>query len=123
MTTWKPDDLSRIATEQELKISSPRPDGSLRDPVTIWMVGVGDDLYIRSVRGADGAWFRGADASRQGRIEAAGVTRDVSLEQADRGRGDEIDAAYREKYGASSSAVEHITSSEARATTLKVQPR
>jgi hypothetical protein len=35
----------------------------------------------------------------------------------------EIDAAYREKYGYRSSAVDHITSPEARQTTIRLLPR
>jgi hypothetical protein len=36
---------------------------------------------------------------------------------------DEIDAAYREKYGYPSNAVDHITSPEARETTIMLLPR
>jgi hypothetical protein len=35
---------------------------------------------------------------------------------------DALDAAYRDKYGRSSSAVAHITADLARATTLRVDP-
>jgi hypothetical protein len=39
------------------------------------------------------------------------------------GLDEEIDAAYREKYGYPSSAVDHITSPEARETTIRLVPR
>ena len=42
-----------------------RPDGTQRDPVTIWVVRTGDDLYVRSYRGTGGAWYRNARARRQ----------------------------------------------------------
>ncbi|MGN6326868.1 DUF2255 family protein [Pseudolysinimonas sp.] len=43
MTTWTPAELDEIDTDHELRIASRRPDGSLRSPVTIWMVRVHDD--------------------------------------------------------------------------------
>jgi hypothetical protein len=51
--TWTPEELSRIGSAQELKVSSRRQDGTLRPFVTIWVVRVGDDIYIRSAYGPD----------------------------------------------------------------------
>jgi hypothetical protein len=123
MATWSPDEFAQISAAREIEISSPRADGTPRDPVTIWVVGVDDDLYIRSVKGAAGAWFRGAEARHEGHIEAGSVDRDVSFEEADHGLDEAIDNAYRGKYSGSPSSVETITSPAARATTLKLLPR
>src|SRR3712207_8294259 len=60
MPTWTPDELSRIGGAEELQIASLRPDGTLRRYVTIWVVRVGDDLYVRSAYGKDNPWFRRA---------------------------------------------------------------
>jgi hypothetical protein len=51
MTTWTSDELDNIGNADELQLTTRRPDGSLRNPVTIWVVRHGDDLYIRSYRG------------------------------------------------------------------------
>ena len=48
MTTWTKDELDKIAAADELQIASLRPDATLSKPVTIWVVRIGDDLYIRS---------------------------------------------------------------------------
>jgi hypothetical protein len=48
------------------------------------------------------------------------VDADVLLEDADYGLDDEIDEEYRRKYGRTSTAVEHITSEQARATTTRL---
>jgi hypothetical protein len=40
-----------IGRAEELEIASARRDGTLRQPVTIWVVRHGDDLYVRSVNG------------------------------------------------------------------------
>jgi hypothetical protein len=52
MATWTNEDLDKIAAADELQIASARRDGTLRKPVTIWVVRHGDDLYVRSVTGA-----------------------------------------------------------------------
>jgi hypothetical protein len=49
MTTWKSDELKRIETAVELKIASLQRDGTLRTQVTIWVVRLGNVLYVRSV--------------------------------------------------------------------------
>ena len=51
MSTWTNDELDRIGGADELEIASLRRDGTLRNPVTIWVVRHGNDLYIRSVNG------------------------------------------------------------------------
>lgn len=64
MPTWTNDELDRISTAEELQIASHRQDGKLRNPVTIWVVRVDDDLYVRSYRGRQGAWYRAAQRSQ-----------------------------------------------------------
>lgn len=51
MSTWTSDELRRVGEAEELRIAPRRHDGTLRKPVTIWVVRVGDDLYVRSYRG------------------------------------------------------------------------
>ncbi len=125
MTTWTSDELTRIGKAGELRIESLRRDGTLRNPVTIWVVRLGDDLYVRSVNGRTSAWFRNVQARHEGHIRAGGVDKDVTFVEADgdAGLNDEIDAVYRAKYGYPSSAVSHITSPAARAATIKLVPR
>jgi hypothetical protein len=123
MAAWTDAELDAIGAADELEITSPRDDGSLRDPVTIWVVRLGDELYVRSVRGEHGAWYRGAEQDHQGRIEAGGVTKDVEFTDVGNESAEEIDAAYKEKYGYPSDPVDSITSPEAQATTIRLQPR
>jgi hypothetical protein len=123
MTGWTNDELDAIGDADELQIAPLRRDGSARKPVTIWVVRVGDDLYVRSVKGRDGAWFRAAEASREGHIRAGGIDRDVTFEaETDPGINDQIDAAYRTKYRRSASFVPPMLTPDARATTLRLVP-
>jgi hypothetical protein len=125
MMTWTSNELNKIGTADELEIATLRRDGAPRSPVTILVVRVGDDLYVRSYRGRDGSWFRAAQARREGRIRAGGVEKDVTfVEENDPGVNDQIDAAYRAKCrGHGASYVNAMVAPEARVTTIKLTPR
>jgi hypothetical protein len=128
MTAWTNDELTSIGTAEELQISSARRDGTLRDPRTIWVVRVGDDLYVRSMYGRGGGWFPGTQVRHQGHIraggvDAGGVDRDVIFADADADLNDEIDTAYRDKYRRyGPSIIGGVVNPEARAATIKLVP-
>jgi hypothetical protein len=122
MSTWTSAELDRIGGAEELEIAALRRDGTLRRPVTIWVVRHGDDLFVRSVYGRTSSWFRGVQVCHEGHIQAGGVDKDVRLVEMD-DMNDEIDAAYRAKYRRyAESIVGSIVSPEARAATLKLVP-
>jgi hypothetical protein len=125
MTPWTSEELTKIGTAEELQIASLRRDGTLRKPVTIWVVRVGDDLYVRSYRGRGSSWFRGTQVRHEGHIRAGGVEKDVTFgEEADPDLNDQIDAAYRTKYRRyAAQYVNPMVAPEARATTIKLVPR
>lgn len=126
MATWSSDELDRIGAAVELDLESLRPDGTLRDPVTMWVVRDRDELYVRSVRGPDGPWYRGARSRHAGRIHAGGVDRDVDFTDAgpDRDTTSRIDAAYRRKYASyPADIVASVLSPQARAATIRLVPR
>ena len=122
--TWTNGEHNKIGTAEELEIASLRRDGTLRDPVTTWVVRLGDDLYVRSVNGRTSAWFRGTQVRHEGHIEAGGLDKDVTFVDADPEINDQIDAAYRTKYHRyAASIINHIVSAGARSTTMKLVPR
>ncbi len=124
MTTWTSDELNKIGRAEELEIAPRRRDGTLRNPVTIWVVRLGDDLYVRSVNGRTGAWFRGTLVRHEGHIQAGRVDKDVTFVDADADLNDQIDAAYRTKYRRyAASIIRSIVTPEARAATIKLVPR
>lgn len=124
MTLWTSDELNKIGKAEEMQIASLRRDGTLRNPVTIWVVRLGDDLYVRSVNGRTGAWFRGTQVRRAGHIQAGGVDKDVTFEDTDSGLYDQIDAAYRAKYRRyTANIVNSILTPQARASTIELAPR
>ena len=124
MGSWGSDELERIAAAEELQLASARSEGTLRRPVTIWVVRNGDDLYVRSVYGRTSNWFRGTQVRHEGHISAGGVDKDVLFVDAGDDVDDEIDAAYRTKYHDQPVAyVDPIVTTEARAATIKLVPR
>jgi hypothetical protein len=121
MTTWTSDELNKIGTAEELQIASLRRDGTLRNPVTIWVIRLSDDLYVRSVYGRTSAWFRGTQVRHEGHIWAGGIDKDVTFVDADPDINDQIDAAYRTKYRRyAASIISTIVSPEARSATIKL---
>ena len=99
MIIWTNDELSKMGTADELEIAPRRCNGTLRNPVTIWVVHVDNDLYVRSYRGANGVWFRAAQVHHEGYIRAGGIGKDVTfVVENDPRINDQIDAAYRAKY-------------------------
>jgi hypothetical protein len=123
MAAWTADEFSKIAAAEELDLASVRRDRTMRNPVTMWVVPHGDGLYVRSVNGRTSSWFRGAQSRHEARIQAGGVQKDVLLVETD-DVNDELDAAYRTKYGHYAASIfDPITSPEARAATLKLVPR
>lgn len=99
MAAWTEDELGRIGGAAKLEIAPTRRDGTRRAPRPIWVVRDRDDLYVRAAYGEGSGWHRIARASGQARISAGGVDKDVTVEDADVGVLDAVDAAYREKYG------------------------
>jgi len=123
MSGWTSAELDRIGDAEELALASVRSDGSLRRPVTMWVVCQGDDVFVRSVNGRGSSWFRGALTRHEAHIRAGGIERDVELVETGE-RGDDTDAAYEAKYGRRyPTIVPSIVAPEARAATLKLVPR
>jgi hypothetical protein len=123
MVDWNPTELERIASAREIEVSSLREDGALTKPVTIWAVRVEDELYVRSVRGGSGVWFKAAEQRHEGRIEADTTAVDVAFEDLPHHLDEEIDDAYKAKYGYPSGPVDSITTDAAKATTIRLVPR
>lgn len=124
MSAWTNEELETVGRSDELNLCSLRTDGSLRDPVTMWVVRVGDDLYVRAVKGRGGPWFRGTQIRHAGRIRCGGVEKDVAFaDETDAGVNEKIDAAYRQKYRRyPREYVDACLTEQARAATLKLVP-
>jgi hypothetical protein len=124
MSDWTKDELIRIGGAEEIQIAPRRPDGTLRKPVTVWVVPAGDSLYSRSVSGPASSWFRGTQERHDGRIRAGGVEKDVTFVNAEHDIDDEVDAAYRAKYRRYAGRIlNSVLTPQARSATIKLVPR
>lgn len=121
MSTWTTAELRRLEQLNEIRVAGRRKDHTLRTLTIVWHVVVNNSLYVRSVRGADGNWYKGVIRHHEGAITLNGDTRDVTYIP-DATVDDEIDKAYFDKYG-NGSPTRAITNAAAKATTLRIEPR
>jgi hypothetical protein len=121
MKTWTRDELETFGAAEEIEVAPFGRDGKVRRAVTIWIVRVGDDLYVRSAYGRRSAWFRAAQTRHQGRISSKGIERDVIFLDAETNLNEDIDAAYRGKYRRSGAQyVNMMVGEKARSATVKL---
>ena len=124
-TAWTQQDLAEIDGHDELDVAPRRADGSLARPRIVWAVRVDDDVYLRSVNGSEGAWYRTTRARHEGHVTTGTVDVDVAFTDVENAEEleERIDAAYRAKYARYSGPVASITGDKARATTMRLTPR
>jgi hypothetical protein len=124
MNAWTDEELGSIGEAKELQLASERRDGTLRPYVTIWVVRVDDELYVRSAHGANNPWFRRAKASGVGRIRAGGLERNVTFAGPAPDIHPDIDAAYHGKYDRyGPTIVGTVVGSRAHPVTIRLIPR
>jgi hypothetical protein len=119
---WADADARAISSPQEVQLVTQRRDGSLHRPMTIWIVGDGARVFIRSTNGRSAGWFRRAVATGTGQIIARGSAHDVTFFEADDRDLPAVDIAYRQKYGQYASIVDHLLEDGPRSATLQVHP-
>lgn len=119
---WSQSELELVDRARELQLATRRPDGSMRSFVTVWMVRVGTDLYVRSGSGYGGVskWFPRARDARTGIVRVEGLEWPANLSHVDphAAAHAEIDAAYVRKYGGSFG----MTDTASHERTLRVSP-
>lgn len=122
-TAWTEEHLEAIGHAEELNLASRGPDGSLRPFVTIWVVRLGHDLYVRSVNGRS-SWLPRAVAAGEGRVRTGGLELDVAIQVAEPAIHAAVTAAYHAKYDRYGPSIVGTVVSGASATaTLRLTPR
>jgi hypothetical protein len=108
----------------EILVAPDRGDRVPGPAVPIWVVRVGEELYVRSYRGPSGGWYRRARFSGNGRIRSGTDEFWVRFsEVAVPELRAQIDEAYRVKYGRYGSRyVTPMTSDSVVETTLRLEP-
>jgi hypothetical protein len=120
MATFDRDTLQRLHDAQEIAIRTGKhPD----DAVTIWVAVAGERVFVRSVRGPKGRWYR--DLARGGAAELDFAGRRLAVQATPANDQAEIDQASREylrKYKTSPYA-KSMVKAETLPTTLRLEPR
>lgn len=119
---WTSEQLGHVGLARELEIAVRRADGSLRRWTPIWVVNVGDDVYVRTWYRRDTGWFGHAVSAGRGRVRVPGVEVDVAIDDVGvgpPGLREAVDAAYRRKYGDGPST-DNMVGDDAAATTLRL---
>ncbi|MBX9244335.1 DUF2255 family protein [Actinotalea ferrariae] len=120
MSSWIPEDLTALEAASEITIATERPDGTTRRPLPIWIVRVGDELYVRSYHGPDGSWHR--QVARHPYAQFRGRGREVRVRLVPVGAAvTGVDEAYWAKYGSGGYGAA-MTTPDAAATTMRVEP-
>jgi hypothetical protein len=123
---WPDGELNRLAAAEVIQISTRRADGALRSFVPIWIVAVAGNLYVRSYRGSNGAWYQHATRHPAGAIQAGEHQADITFTPVDSRQQNltaGIDAAYRAKYARyGGSYLQPMLTAQAAATTLRLDP-
>lgn len=85
LEAWNPEVLRALADAHEVDVTPVAADGGRGASRTIWSIGVGDELYIRSWKGRDAVWFRAAVTSGLGELSVTGgsVAQAVAFEEVD----------------------------------------
>ena len=123
---WSVDELELIAKADELEIATIRKDGTLRRWVTIWVVCVDEQVYVRTWYRRENGWYGRVLDSRRARIRLPGLEADVTVEDIGEGGNGlrlRVDAAYIDKYRRyGASTIDRMATAAAAATTLRLTP-
>lgn len=122
---WSREELSKIATADDLHVSPFREDGvTYGTPTWVWCVVVNEAVYARAYNGPRSSWYQAAVRERAGRVTVAGMTKEVVFEAvaADDPIQGRIDDAYRAKYRGSP-YLEPMIGARARSATVRILPR
>lgn len=114
------DDISVLAESREVSIVTEDDDGRLRRTV-IWVAASDGELFVRSVRGDSGHWYRRARAKPMVALESDDVSRRFEAVHAP--DDESVNAAsegFRAKY--SGRSLDSMLAAEVLHTTLRLRP-
>lgn len=123
MLDWTSGALHDLATAEEVRLATRRPDGTLRRPRIVWVVTHDERVFIRSTNGVTADWYRAATRTGVGQLTARRTAHDVTFIHVDADTDLALaDAGYRAKYGHYASIVDHLEQTGPRAATLELHP-
>jgi hypothetical protein len=120
MATFNKDVLSELRDVREVSI---RTGKHPKSAVVIWIVVAGDEVFVRSVRGAKGRWYRDLAADGPATLELGGRRLAVqALPASDPASVTRASDEYLRKYRTSPYA-QSMVGADVLPTTLRLEPR
>ena len=121
---FSPDALRTLNAAEEVQIEPRSVDGRSGQPVTIWVIVVDGDVYVRSYKGPQGRWYQSLLTRPDGVLHADGQAipfRAIKVEDAQTIA--RVSEAYRRKYERLwPSETADMLRDEVLPTTLKLEP-
>jgi hypothetical protein len=115
--------IDRCNATHEVDIETVRRAGRPRR-TTIWIVTDGSDVYVRSVRGSQGHWYRELTATQHGVLHIGSDRFAVRARRADDPETiDLVGDLFRAKYGPASRSTQAMLQPKTLETTLRLEPR
>jgi hypothetical protein len=116
--------LRLLDETREVRIETRRDDDSPEHRTIIWVVVVEGEVFVRSVRGPRGRWYREISSNPEGALHVQKDRLPVQAAHSTEGAiVDAVSAAFRSKYQQSSPAsTEAMVRPETLPTTLKLSP-
>ena len=122
--SFDPDTLRLIDGAREVRIETSRDEDAPAHRTTIWVVTMDGSVFVRSVRGGKGRWYREVSANPAAAlhvgddripVRAVPVTDDATIAA--------VSEAYREKYGRTSpGSTRAMVQPDTLPTTLRLEP-
>ena len=122
--SFDPATLRLIDGAREVRIETSRDEDAPAHPTTIWVVTMDGSVFVRSVRGGKGRWYREVSANPAAALHvgdvriparAVPVTDDATIAA--------VSEAYREKYGRTSpGSTRAMVQPDTLPTTLRLEP-
>jgi len=122
--SFEAETLRLLDETREVRIETRRDGDSQKHRTIIWVVVVEGEVFVRSVRGPRGRWYREISSNPEGALHVEDVRIPVLAAPATEGATvDAVSAAFRSKYQRSSPAsTEAMVRPETLPTTLKLSP-
>ena len=117
---WAADRLARLQRSTELEIAVRHADGRTGRWTPIWVVVVDGDAFVRTWQRRRTGWYGGVLRTGTALVRTADEPLAVIVQRTGVALRDEVDAAYRAKYGAG--GARSMTTEEAVASTLRLTP-
>jgi hypothetical protein len=122
--SFDPETLRLLDETKEVRIETRRDEDAPAHRTIIWVVTVDGGVFVRSVRGEKGRWYREVSANPNAALHAGDARIPVrAVAAADPSTVERVSEAYRSKYGRTSpGSTRAMLQPETLPTTLKLEP-